>query len=113
MSISEIINKIYRNSVNSIKNCRNRKEKRKLLKELIGNLIEAEVSFSERNLSQALGVSRQLIHDILIEIQVEKGNSILLLLIAFLTSFFKIVETRGRKKFEVNHPYIVAHIEEI
>ena len=112
MSISEIINKIYSNSSNSIKNCHNRKEKRKLLKELIGNLIEAEVSFSERNLSQALGVSRQLIHDILIEIQVEKGNSILLLMISFLTSFFKI-ETRGRKKFEVNHPNIVVDIKEI
>jgi transposase len=112
MSIAEKINKFYKNSLIDIKNCHNRKEKRNLIKELIGNLIESEEKFSERCLSETLGVSRQLIHDILSEINIKKNYPILILIITFISCIFK-TETRGRKKFEVTHPNILNDIEEI
>ena len=112
MSIADFLNKYYQNSLIDIKNCHNRKEKRKLIKELIGNLVEAEKQFSERSLAEALGVSRQLIHDILSEVCLKKYYPIIILALTFISFFFKI-ETRGRKKFEITHPNIINDIEEI
>ena len=112
MSISEIMNKYYSETLICIKNCHNRQEKRNLIKELIGNLKKAGENFSERQLSQVLGVSRQLVHDILSEINNKKSYPFMIF-ISFLFSFYIKLETRGRKKFEVNHHYIVNHIEEI
>ena len=113
MSISETINKFYIKSLNDIKNCHNREEKRKLVKELIGNLKMAGVHFSERNLAETIGVSRQLIHNVLLEINDKVHISFIMIIINVIMSFIGIVETRGRKKFEVKHPNIVFDIEKI
>ena len=115
MIISEIINKYYINSVESIQNCHKQQEKRNLVKELIKNLKETKIPFSERELAKEIKVSRQLIHKVLLEIELEVQivkRPFLLSLLCLLMAHFK-VETRGRKKFEETHPDIVRDIDEI
>ena len=112
MSITEIINKFYIKSVNDIQNCHNQEKKRNLVKELIGNLIQAGVTFSERELSKEIGISRQLVHKMILEINNKNKIFFLIILINFLKLFVNI-EIRGRKKFEINHPEIISDIEEI
>ena len=109
MSITEIINKFYIKSVNDIQNCHNQEKKRNLVKELIGNLIQAGVTFSERELSKEIGISRQLVHKMILEINNKNKIFFLIILINFLKLFVNI-EIRGRKKFEINHPEIISVI---
>ena len=112
MSIAENLKKNYSGTLICIKNCNNRNKKRELIRELINNLTGAECNFSERNLSEALGVSRQLVHSILMEMKLCKFFPKLLIFLCSILSFFK-VETRGRKKFEDTHRKIVKQIRKI
>ena len=112
MILSDILNKNYSYSLNCIKNCHNRQEKRELIIELINNLHDANIKFSERQFAQAIGISRQLIHDIVSKLEFKTNYFNLFILIIFVICVFKR-ETRGRKKFEITHPCIVSNIEEI
>ena len=112
MSIAENLKKNYSGTLICIKNCNNRNKKRELIRELINNLTGAGCNFSERNLSEALGVSRQLVHSILMEMKLCKFFPKLLIFLCSILSFFK-VETRGRKKFEDTHRKIVKQIRKI
>ena len=96
MSITENGIKYYSVSIENIKNSNSNKEKRMLISEFIGNLINAGIEFSIRKLSDLLNVSRRLIKDILSNNE-KKNKS----------------ETRGRKKFEDKYPEIVSQIKEI
>ena len=65
MSITKNIEKNYSISISNIKNSKTNKEKRSLITELLGNLLNAGIKFSIRGLSKILGVSRRLIKDVL------------------------------------------------
>mgnify|MGYP002625841925 CR=1 FL=1 len=116
MSISENIEKYYSYSLEIIKKCKNRKERRTLITELILNLNNANVKFSQTKLAKILGVSRQLIKDIIDNINNQEIYSSLcnlLVLIAFKANYTINVKTQGRKKFEDNDPKIVGIIDDI
>ncbi len=99
MILSQILNKEYSYTLEKIKNVHSAKEKRKILKELIGNLIYSSIKFSLRSLSLLLNVSRQLITSIVQEFDINFTKNIK-------------PETRGRKKYEDKYPEIINHIQE-
>lgn len=99
MILSQILTEKYSYSLKKLENANGAKEKRKILKDLIGNLIYSSTKFSIRKLAGLLKVSRQLITSIIKE---------------FDKNYTKVVkqETRGRKKYEDKHPEVISHIQE-
>lgn len=100
MILSENIEKNYSFSKEKIQSAKTNSEKNIYLKELIGNLIKSGISFSVRELSKILKVSRELIKKIQD---------------AFLSDIKEKekIETRGRKKIEDKNSEIIRQIEEI
>lgn len=100
MILSQIINERYSYSLEKLENVKGTKEKRKIVKELIGNLKNSSIPFSLRELSKILKVGRPLVTSIKRE---------------FDSDFIKIEnkETRGRKRYEDKHKEVLDHIKEI
>ncbi len=97
MILSEFIKKCYTFSLKKIKKSNSSKEKRKIVTELLNNVISSGVKYSERLLAKILGVSRQLIHSILCPSDSVNDE--------------KRVETRGRKKAEDKDSTLIEKIE--
>ncbi len=99
MILSEFIKKVYAFSLDKLKNTNSSKEKRKIVTELLNNIISSGMKYSERLLSIILGVSRQLIHSIL-HPDTSVNNE-------------EKIETRGRKKAEDKDPNLIENIANI
>lgn len=102
MNISQMKDFITTNfsfSLEKLKNTKTNKEKRSILKELIGNILNACIPISVRALARIVSVSRKLVQNII-------------------TSFYfsddvKKTETRGRKSITEKYPQIEEQIKAI
>lgn len=103
MNISYFINKFYSCSKKNIENCENREKRLSLIIQLIGDLNEAEFSYSIRGLARALNISRKLVAKAI--------NIVLFPFLSILSNISK--ETRGRKLYEFHHPKIIKDLHEI
>lgn len=95
----EFITKNFHFSIEKLKNVRTNKEKKNILIELVGNIINAGIMISVRALARIAFVSRTVVKDVI--------NNF------YTPQVFSKIETRGRKKIEEKCPEIVNQIKTI
>lgn len=95
----EFITKNFHFSIEMLKETKTNKEKRSILTELIGNILNAGIIISTRRLSKIISISRVLIQDVIKSFHTSKE----------LTK----IETRGRKSIEEKYPDIISQIKTI
>lgn len=102
MNISQIKDFITTNfsfSINKLKNARTNKEKRSILQEIVGNIINAGINISARALAKIVSVSRKLVQNVINSFQFNNNEN--------------RIETRGRKPIIEKYPKIVLQVKEI
>ena len=95
----EFITKNFSFSIEKLKNVKTNKEKRNILNELIGNILNAGIIISTRILSKIVSASRTLVQDVIKNFYNPK--------------VLEKVETRGRKNVEEKYPKIINQIKDI
>lgn len=90
-------------SINKLKNAKTNKEKRSVLKEMIGNIISIGISISIRALAKIFSVSRKLVQNVIASFYFNDDDD----------DDESKIETRGRKSIIEKYPQIIEQVKEI